>query len=267
MKSYFQEMTSFGKNLTERQIASMEENVRLIREVEEEVSRAAQAVRAAGIPAEVIHQRKQLTAMERIEKLTDPGTFLPLSSVYDPFSNPEGSTALFHGIGKISGKYASIIASDNKVLAGAWIPGHAEVIFRAQDIAESLRLPLVWVMNCSGVKLTEQEKVYAGRRSGGRTFFRHGELIQKGIPVLVGVFGTNPAGGGYHSISPAYIIAHADANMAVGGLGIVSGMSPKGGFDLEGAEVVIGATRKFRDVASGEGERPSGGDRFLPGSL
>ncbi len=251
MKSYFEKMTSFGKDLTERQVASMEENVRLIREVEEEISRAKKKVHDAGIPAEVVHKRKQLTAWERIEKLTDPGSFLPLSSVYDPFSNPEESTALLHGIGRISGKYASIIASDNKVLAGAWIPGHAEVIFRAQDIAESLRIPLVWVLNCSGVKLTEQEKVYAGRRSGGRTFFRHDELIQKGIPVRVGVFGTNPAGGGYHSISPAYIIAHADANMAVGGLGIVSGMSPKGGFDLEGADMIIDATRRFRDVPPG----------------
>ncbi|HSR13763.1 MAG TPA: carboxyl transferase domain-containing protein, partial [Thermodesulfobacteriota bacterium] len=140
---------------------------------------------------------------------------------------------------------------DNKVLAGAWIPGHAEAIFRAQDIAESLRIPLVWVLNCSGVKLTDQEKVYAGRRSGGRTFFRHAEMIQKGIPVVVGVFGTNPAGGGYHAISPAYIIAQKDANMAVGGLGIVSGMSPKGGFDREGAEMIIDATRKFRDVPPG----------------
>jgi glutaconyl-CoA decarboxylase subunit alpha len=251
MKSYFQKMIPFGKPLTERQFASMEENARLIREVEEDFSRAAEKVRSAGIPAQVIHQRKQLTALERIEKLVDPGTFLPLSSVYDPYSNPEGSTALIHGLGKISGVYASIIASDNKVLAGAWIPGHTEVIFRAQDIAESLHIPLVWVLNCSGVKLTEQEKVYAGRRSGGRTFFRHAELIQKGVPVLVGVFGTNPAGGGYHAISPAYIIAHKDANMAVGGLGIVSGMAPKGGFDREGAGIIIEATRKFRDVPPG----------------
>jgi glutaconyl-CoA decarboxylase len=251
MKNYFQKMTSFGKPLTERQFAAMEENVKLIRQMEAEVSQAIAKARSAGIPAEVIHQRKQLTALERIEKLVDPGTYLPLSSVYDPFSNPEGTTGVIHGIGKISGKYASVIASDNKVLAGAWIPGFGEVIFRAQDIAESLHIPLVWVLNCSGVKLTEQEKVYAGRRSGGRTFFRHAEMIEKGIPVLVGVFGTNPAGGGYHAISPAYIIAHSDANMAVGGLGIVSGMSPKGGFDHEGAKLIIEATRKFRDVPPG----------------
>ena len=251
MKKYFQKMIPLGKPLTEKQHAAMEENARRIEEVEEEIARAAAKVRGAGIPAKVIHDRGQFTAMERIDKLVDRGTFLPLSSVYDPFSNPEESIGLVQGIGKISGVYASILASDNKVLAGAWIPGHGEVIFRAQDLAEILRIPLVWILNCSGVKLTAQEKVYAGRRSGGRTFFRHAELIQKGIPVVVGVFGTNPAGGGYHAISPAIIFAHKDANMAVGGLGIVSGMSPKGGFDLEGAEMIIEATRRFRDVPPG----------------
>ncbi len=119
-------------------------------------------------------------------------------------------------------------------------------MFRAQDIAERLHIPLVWVLNCSGVKLTQQEEVYAGRRSGGRTFFRHSELAQEGTAVIVGVYGTNPAGGGYHGISPAMIFAHKNANIAVGGGGIVSGMSPKGSFDREGAEQIIEATKQFK---------------------
>lgn len=61
---------------------------------------------------------------------------------------------------------------------------------------------LVYVLNCSGVKFDEQEKVYPNRRGGGTPFFRNAELNQLGIPVIVGIYGTNPAGGGYHSISP-----------------------------------------------------------------
>jgi len=72
------------------------------------------------------------------------------------------------------------------------------------------------------------------------------------------MYGTNPAGGGYHAISPAIIFAHEKSNMAVGGGGIVSGMSPKGFFDLEGAEAVIEATRKFK-------EEPPGGARIHSG--
>ncbi len=251
MKGYFKNMDRIGRELRESEREQGEDNAREIATVEQEVALAFERRRETGLPTEKLHQRGEKTAWERLELLVDPGTFQPLNSLYDPEFNQEGTTGVISGIGRISGRYASIIASDNKVLAGAWIPGQREHVFRAQDVAERLRIPLVWVLNCSGVKLTEQEKVYAGRRSGGRTFFRHSELIQKGIPVIVGLYGTNPAGGGYHAISPAIIFAHEKANMAVGGGGIVSGMSPKGGFDLEGAEAIIEATRKFKELPPG----------------
>ena len=251
MRPYFEKMSPIGKELNENEREQNRENALEISRIEEEVAEAVEKIKKAGIPTEKIHKRGEKTAWERIELLVDPGTFLPLNSIYDPEFNQEGTTGVINGLGKISGRYASIIASDNKVLAGAWIPGQRENVFRAQDIAERLHIPLVWILNCSGVKLTEQEKVYAGRRSGGRTFFRHSELAEKGIPVIVGMYGTNPAGGGYHAISPALIFAHEKSNMAVGGGGIVSGMSPKGHFDLEGAQTLIDATRKFKQVPPG----------------
>jgi len=251
MKPYFEKMSLIGKELREKEKKEGEANALEISRVEKEVEEALDKRKASGIPMEKIHKRGEKTAWERIELLVDPGTFLPLNSLYDPEFNQEGTTGVVTGLGQISGRYASIIASDNKVLAGAWIAGQREHVFRAQDIAEQLKIPLVWVLNCSGVKLTEQEKVYAARRSGGRTFFRHAELAEKGIPVIVGMYGTNPAGGGYHAISPAIIFAHEKSNMAVGGGGIVSGMSPKGYFDVEGAETLIEATRQFKQVPPG----------------
>lgn len=244
-------MTPIGKELSEKDRGQNRKNALEISRVDDDVAEAIEKRKLVGIPSKKIHDRGEKTAWERINLLVDPGTFLPLNSLYDPEFNQEGATGVLTGLGKISSRYAMIIASDNKVLAGAWIPGQREHVFRAQDIAEQLHIPLVWVLNCSGVKLTEQEKVYAGRRSGGRTFFRHSELIEKGIPVIVGMFGTNPAGGGYHAISPAIIFAHEKSNMAVGGGGIVSGMSPKGHFDLEGAETLIEETRKFKQAPPG----------------
>jgi glutaconyl-CoA decarboxylase len=251
MKPYFQKMAPIGKPLRESEKEQAAQNASDILNIDREITEAGENRKKTGIPSEVLHKRGEKTAWERVEILVDPGTFLPLDTLYDPEFNQEGTTGVITGLGKISGKYAVVIASDNKVLAGAWIPGQREHVFRAQDMAERLNIPLVWVLNCSGVKLTEQEKVYAGRRSGGRTFFRHSELAEKGVPVIVGMYGTNPAGGGYHAISPAIIFAHEKSNMAVGGGGIVSGMSPKGHFDLEGTEAVIDATRKFKEVPPG----------------
>ncbi|MBW2283373.1 MAG: glutaconyl-CoA decarboxylase subunit alpha [Deltaproteobacteria bacterium] len=251
MRPYFEKMTSLGRELKDKEREQGKPNADEIAKVDRAVAEAVEKRGQAGIPAEKLHKRGEKTARERIEMLVDPGTWLPINSLYDPEFNEEGTTGVITGLGKISGRYASIIASDNKVLAGAWISGQREHIFRAQDMAEQFNIPLVWVLNCSGVKLTEQEKVYAGRRSGGRTFFRHAELAEKGIPVIVGMYGTNPAGGGYHAISPAIIFAHERSNMAVGGGGIVSGMSPKGSFDVEGAETLIEATRKFKQAPPG----------------
>jgi glutaconyl-CoA decarboxylase len=251
MKAYFEKMVDFGKPLTEKQIKSTEESVKQIREVEKKITEAVEKVKKAGISTEEINKRGEMTVYQRLEYLLDPGTWCPLHTLFDPMDEESGTTGVVDGLGKISGKWAVVIGFDNKVMAGAWIAGQAENILRVTDMAKNLHLPLVWLVNCSGVKLPEQEKVYANRRGSGTTFFRHAELEKLGIPVLAGIYGTNPAGGGYQGISPTILLAHKNCNIAVGGGGIVSGMSPKGFFDEEGAEMIIDATRKFKSVPPG----------------
>lgn len=246
MRPYFEKMVEFGRELNVGQIKSTDENVKKIQEVEAEVKAAVEKVIKAGFPEEKINERGQMTVFQRLRYLVDPGTWCPLHMLYNPENNPEGTTNVIDGLGKISGKWAVIIGFDNKVLAGAWLAGQYENILRVTDLSKRLNIPLVWLVNCSGVKLPDQEKFYANRRGGGTTFFRHAELEQLGIPILAGIYGTNPAGGGYQGISPTILFAHKNCNIAVGGGGILSGMSPKGHFDLEGAELLIDAARKYK---------------------
>ena len=193
-----------------------------------------------------MNAKGQLTAMQRIALLVDPGTWCPLNSIYNPCDNKTGTDTIIKGLGRINGKWAVIIASDNKKHAGTWVPGQADDLLRGSDTAKRLRIPLVYVLNCAGVELDKQEQVYPNRRGGGTPFYRNSELNQLGVPVIVGIYGTNPAGGGYHSISPTILIAHQKANMAVGGAGIVGGMNPKGYVDQEGAEALIKGTEGLR---------------------
>ncbi len=246
MKPYFEKMTDFGNALRKGQIKRTEENITQLKEVEAGIQEAVEKVKNAGLPEEKINSRGQMTVWQRLDYLLDPGTWCPLHTLYNPMDNDAGTTNVIDGIGKISGKWAVVIGFDNKYLAGAWIPGQSENILRVTDLAKRLHIPLVWLVNCSGVKLDEQEKFYANRRGSGATFFRHAELNQLGIPVLAGIYGTNPAGGGYQGISPTVLFAHKDCNIAVGGAGIVSGMSPKGHFDHETAEELINLTRHFK---------------------
>jgi glutaconyl-CoA decarboxylase subunit alpha len=254
MRPYFEKMADLGRPLKDREIQRSTESVARIREVEARLAAEIERVKKTGILTKTMNQRGQLTGWQRIEYLIDPGTWHPLHTIYDPQKNEEGTTGVIDGLAKVGGKWAVVIASNNQVMAGAWIPGQAENILRVTDLAKRLHIPLIWILNCSGVKLTEQEEVYPDRRGNGTPFYRHSELNQLGIPVLVGVYGTNPAGGGYHGISPTIIFAHKDANIAVGGAGIVGGMSPKGSFDLEGAKQIIEAQKQLRAKPPGRVE-------------
>ena len=240
MPKYFQNMPTVAKGLT----AKNAENEASIKAVEEELTKLIKEIQAEGRPDESMNKVGQMTALQRVNALVDKGTWCPLNSLFNPEGNSNGSTSIVKGLGRINGKWAVIVASDNKKKAGAWVAGQAENLLRASDTAKCLNIPLVYVLQCSGVDFPEQEKVYPNRRGGGTPFFRNAELQQLGIPVIVGIYGTNPAGGGYHSISPTILIAHQKANMAVGGAGILGGMNPKGFIDMEGAEQIAEMVEK-----------------------
>ncbi len=246
MRPYFEKMADFGRELKKGALKRTEENLAQLKAVEAEVAQAVENVKKAGFPTEKINARGQMTVWQRLEYLVEPGTWCPLHTLFNPLDNEEGTTNVVDGLGKISGKWAVIVGFDNKVMAGAWLAGQSENILRITDLAKRLNLPLVWLVNCSGAKLPEQEKFYANRRGAGTPFFRHAELEQMGIPVLAGIYGTNPAGGGYQGVSPTILFAHKNCNIAVGGAGIVSGMAPKGGFDTEMAETLIEKAKHFK---------------------
>ena len=251
MRPYFERMDDIGKPLRPAQFERMQANVVQAEAVMKKIDAEVERIKNVGIPAEKIRERGEMTVWDRIEYVVDPGTFCPLHTIFDPENEESGSTGVVDGLARIAGRWCVLIGFNNKWIAGAWIAGQAENNLRVTDLAKLMNLPLVWLVNCSGVKLPEQEKVYANRRGQGTCFFRHAELEQMGIPVLAGIYGTNPAGGGYQGISPTILLAHKNCNIAVGGGGIVSGMSPKGSFDEEGAEELIKATRHFKAVPPG----------------
>ena len=241
MPRYFQNMPTVGKA-----VRANPENVAELKAIEEDIH--AQIVKGLenGKADEAMNARGQLTAMQRVTLLVDPGTWCPLNSLYNPNKNKTGTTSIIKGLGRVNGKWCVIIASDNKKHAGTWVPGQADNLLRGSDTAKRLRIPLIYLLECAGVELDQQELVYPNRRGGGTPFYRNSELNQMGIPVIVGIYGTNPAGGGYHSISPTILIAHEKANMAVGGAGIVGGMNPKPHVDMETALAQIEATKGLR---------------------
>lgn len=247
MPGYFQNMPVVGN----KAVRPNAENVAELKAIEEDIHAEVVKGLENGTADEALNAKGKLTAMQRIALLVDAGTWCPLNSLFNPENNKTGTTTIIKGLGRVNGKWCCIIASDNKKHFGTWVPGQAEDLIRGSDTAKRLRIPLIYLLECAGVELPVQEKVYPNRRGGGTPFYRNSELNQMGIPVIVGIHGTNPAGGGYHSISPTILIAHKDANMAVGGAGIVGGMNPKPYVDMEAALAQIEATKGLRSDPPG----------------
>lgn len=246
MPGYFKTMPVIKKAISENK-----ENEEQLKAIEKEIHDFTKKALDFGKSDEDMNKKGRMTAMQRIDVLIDPGTWCPLNTIYNPQDNKTGTTSIVKGLGRVNGKWCMVIASDNKKHAGTWVPGQADNLIRASDTAKRLRIPVIYLLNCAGVELDQQEKVYPNRQGGGTPFYRNSQLNQLGVPVIVGIYGTNPAGGGYHAISPTVLIAHQKANMAVGGASIVGGMNPKGHVDLEGAEALIESTSGVRSDPPG----------------
>ncbi len=147
MPRYFQTMPTIGKPID----SPNEENTAIVKAVEDELRALRDKILATGRPDESLNSTGQLTAMQRITALVDEGSWHPLNSLFNPAGNPNGSTSIVKGLGSINGRWAVIIASDNKKAAGTWVPGQAENLLRASDTAKLLRIPLIYLLNCAGV--------------------------------------------------------------------------------------------------------------------
>ena len=165
MPGYFQNMPVVTKPLRPNP-----ENEAELKQIEAEIEKLAADALAAGKSDADMNAKGQMTAMQRVQLLVDEGTWCPLNTIYNPAGNKTGSVSIVKGLGRVNGKWCMVIASDNKKHAGTWVPGQADDLLRGSDLAKRLRIPLVYLLNCAGVELDQQEQVYANRRGGGTPF-------------------------------------------------------------------------------------------------
>jgi glutaconyl-CoA decarboxylase len=218
-------MDDLGKPLRPAQQERMKENIAAIEEVMKAVEAEEERIKNVG-SRDLVHKRGEMTVWNGSSTWSTGDLSAP-ATIYDR-ERGVGEHGVVDGL-RGSGKWCVLIGFNNK-----WIAGHGSRGRRTITSSNGYREDHEPAARVAGELLRRsfrQEKVYANRRGQGTCFFRHAELEQMGIPVMAGIYGTNPAGGGYQGISPTILLAHKNANIAVGGGGIVSGMSPKGSFD------------------------------------
>jgi acetyl-CoA carboxylase carboxyltransferase component len=164
----------------------------------------AAAIRAGGgqEAIERQHGKGRLTARERIKRLLDgDSTWLELGlwAAYGMYSEHGGAPAagVVTGIGVVSGRRVMVVANDATVKAGACFPMTIKKILRAQAIAWENRLPLVYLVDSSGVFLPMQDEVFPDADDFGRIFRNNAVISAAGVPQLAAIMGNCVAGGAY----------------------------------------------------------------------
>ena len=100
------------------------------------------------------------------------------------------------GVGRVHGLPVAIMANDSTVKAGSWGARTVEKIIRIQETAGRLRIPLVYLVDSAGARITDQIDMFPGRRHAGRIF--HNQVRLSGsIPQVCLLFGPSAAGGAY----------------------------------------------------------------------
>ena len=70
------------------------------------------------------------------------------------------------------------MANDPTVKAGSWGPKTVEKILRIQERALRLEVPMVYLVDSAGARITDQVQMFPGRRGAGRIF--HNEVRLSG---------------------------------------------------------------------------------------
>jgi 3-methylcrotonyl-CoA carboxylase beta subunit len=174
------------------------------------------------------HSQGKLTARERVAKLCDPETrFLEVGLLvaWDRYDGQAPAAGVVTGIGMVEGRHTVIVANDATVKAGSWWPETITKILRAQEIAMRCRIPIIYLVDSSGVNLPYQGGVFPGQYGASRIFY-YNSIMRRylRIPQLSAVMGPCIAGGAYlPALSDTIIMVRGTSFMGLGGPNLVKG--------------------------------------------
>jgi 3-methylcrotonyl-CoA carboxylase beta subunit len=176
-----------------------------------------------------VHDKGKLTARERLARIQDPGTrvfevgtFVNYGEVF-PGDQRSPGAGVVTAFARVEGRWCMVIANDNTVASGAWWPRTPEKIQRAQMMALRLRLPTIYLVDCSGLFLPEQSRSFPGAAGAGHIFKMNSLLSAHGVPQIAGVFGDCIAGGGYMPIISDRVYMTEQAYMVIAGAALIKG--------------------------------------------
>src|SRR3954467_7281544 len=161
-------------------------------------------------------EQGKLPVRERVGRLLDEGSFSEDALLANWEAEGLGADGVVTGMGTIAGRTVALMANDPTVKAGSWGPKTVEKILRIQERALALRVPMVYLVDSAGARITEQVHMFPGRRHAGRIFFNEVRLSGV-VPQVCVLFGPSAAGGAYiPAFCDVVIMREGNASMYLG---------------------------------------------------
>ena len=169
--------------------------------------------------------QNKLTARERVDLLLDAGSFVEdaLLANNQAAVGPDGeigvglpADGVVTGRGTIDGMPVVVVANDPMVKAGSWGARTVEKMLRASEAALAEQMPIFWLVDSAGARLTDQVQLFPGRRGAGRIFYNQVRLSGQ-VPQICCLFGPSAAGGAYiPSFCDIVFMVDGNASMYLG---------------------------------------------------
>ncbi|HEY5013147.1 MAG TPA: acyl-CoA carboxylase subunit beta [Acidimicrobiia bacterium] len=194
----------------------------------ERVARVTERALAGNLAkgADKLAEQGKLFVRDRLALLLDDDSFAEDGLLANALADNLPADGVITGVGRIDGRPVCVMANDTTVKAGSWGARTVEKIVRLTEHALRHEMPVVYLVDSAGARITDQVELFPGRRGAGRIFANQVRLSGR-VPQVCCLFGPSAAGG-------AYIPAFCDAVFMVEGNASMYLGSPRM------AEVVIG---------------------------
>jgi methylmalonyl-CoA decarboxylase subunit alpha len=163
-----------------------------------------------------LREQNKLTARERLDLLLDKDSFIEDGLFANVLAEELPADGVVTGLGMIDGRQVAVMANDPTVKAGSWGARTVEKIIRIQETAARIQVPLFYLVDSAGARITDQIDMFPGRRHAGRIFFNEVQLSGQ-VPQICLLFGPSAAGGAYiPAFCDVVIMVEGNASMYLG---------------------------------------------------
>jgi acetyl-CoA carboxylase carboxyltransferase component len=158
----------------------------------------------------------KLFARDRIALLADEGSFTEDGAFANVLADGLPADGVITGTAAVGGRPVALMANDSTVKAGSWGARTVEKIIRIIEKAYSAGLPMIYLVDSAGARITDQVEMFPGRRGAGKIF--HTQVRASGaIPQVCALFGPSAAGGAYIPAFCDYVVmVEGNASMYLG---------------------------------------------------